>query len=84
MKKKVLLILASAVLLVNSVFALSYSELETTAKENVKCVVEANVDDDVEYITVEELEGEKFEIYAVTEDYVIVIIDDEIYIVSKD
>jgi len=54
------------------------------ALENVKCVVEANVDDDVEYITVEELEGEKFEIYAVTEDYVIVIIDDEIYIVSKD
>ena len=66
-----------------SMHALSYSDLATSAKENVKTVVEANVDD-VEYITVEELEGVKFEICVVTDDYVIIEVDGVIYIVSKD
>ena len=66
-----------------SMHALSYSDLAASAKENVKTVVEANVDD-VEYITVEELEGVKFEVCVVTDDYVIIEVDGVIYIVSKD
>jgi len=65
-------------------YALTLADLEVTVKEDVKEFVAANLDDNIEYITIEELEGEEFEVLEVTDEYVYVVVDGVLYILEKE
>jgi len=85
MRKIFLIILLLILVSFNSFFyALSLADLEVTVKEDVKSFIEANLDDETEYITIEELEGVEFEVLEVNDDYVVVEIDGEIFILEKE
>ena len=85
MRKFFLAVLLLVVVSFNSsIYALSLSDLEVTVKEDVKSFIEANLDDETEYITIEELEGVEFEVLEINEDYVVVEIDGEIFIIEKE
>jgi len=85
MRKILCTILLLIVVTFNSLsYALTLADLEASVKDDVVFVIEENLDDEIEYITIEELEGTEFEVLDFNEDYVIVEVDGEIFIIEKE
>ena len=83
MSKKNAVMFLLAIAFVSMIYSMSLSELEQSVQDEVKEFIESNLDQDIDYISIEELEGVEYEILGNSEHYVIVIIDDEIHIVLK-
>ncbi len=83
MSKKIVVLCLLTIALVSMIYSLSLSDLEPSVKDEVKEFIIGNLDQDIYYILIEDLEGVEYEILGNTENYVIVIIDDEIHIVLK-
>ena len=82
MRKIFLTILLLIIVSFNSLcYALTLADLEVTVKEDVKAFIEANLDDETEYITIEELEGVEFEVLEISDDYIVVEVDGEIFLI---
>ena len=82
MKKRILIGLLSIFVFVTVVSALTMDDLDISDKMTVEEYLIENVDE-ITQGNVDDLEGEEYRVLAVTDDYIIVEIDGEIFVILQ-
>jgi len=81
--KKMIVAVVGILMLSSMVAALSLDDLDVPDKMTVEEYLIANFDD-ITQLNVEDLDGEGYEIMVVGDKYVIVLIEDEIFVILID
>ncbi len=82
MEKRILIGLLSIVAFVTVVSALTMDDLDITDKMTVEEYLIEHVDE-ITQGNVDDLEGEEYQVLAVGDNYIIVVIDGEVIVVTK-